>query len=360
MQRAPSSMPSGRGGTSLLEVLTVVSVVGLIAALLLPGLQDARAAARRTQCRNNLHQIGVAYHLLAEVGEPEVQRLPANWTWKLFRFVEETSAVYVCPDDDNRNSTSGFGPPDSQGNLEVTSALPPSLQVGAFQNDTKVRLFAERRNFVLPAPLQVDMIGSGRWPSNAVAGANPAGITVDVWLLHYDPVLPAASVTSATAGVPGEILGAICSTPRLIASDPIVGQPGTSYTTHASRGFESGQEYVTIADDIKSLSIENFYVTSAMEELRLIATPGLYSSYGMNKEVVSRPEVWSGMVLATDYGKTIIDEDNQGTDDGLAWTALRHHDAANVLYGDGSVGEIGARSPFYDPLQEHWRSRSKR
>jgi prepilin-type processing-associated H-X9-DG protein len=101
-------------------------------------------------------------------------------------------------------------------------------------------------------------------------------------------------------------------------------------------------------------------VTNVMEELRLIATPGLYSRYGMNKEAVSEPELWSGMILATDYGKTIIDEDNQGTDDGLSWTALRHHSAANVLFGDGSVSEVGARANFYDPVLEHWRPRSKR
>src|SRR5688500_123866 len=115
-QLAKNRSTGTRAAFTLVELLVVIAIIGVLVALLLPAVQAAREAARRTQCINNLKQIGLAAHNSHDaykvfpsggwgwhwVGDSDLgvgEKQPGGWTYNLLPYLEQTNVHALGKDN---------------------------------------------------------------------------------------------------------------------------------------------------------------------------------------------------------------------------------------------------------------------
>ena len=119
-QRRLASVKHCRGAFTLVELLVVIAIIGVLVALLLPAVQAAREAARRSQCQNNLKQLALAcieHHDAKKhfpssgwgwrwTGDGDLgsgKEQPGSWCYNILPYIEQ-SALHRLPADGNEGS----------------------------------------------------------------------------------------------------------------------------------------------------------------------------------------------------------------------------------------------------------------
>jgi prepilin-type N-terminal cleavage/methylation domain-containing protein/prepilin-type processing-associated H-X9-DG protein len=150
---------------TLVELVVVIAIIGVLLALILPAVQSAREAARRTQCRNNLKQIGVALHNYHSTHTT----YPPGW-------------IGVSAGAADINGLSGFGwasmilPMLDQGSLFKSMVFEVSLTDGANAAAHEGALSV----FRCPSD-----IGGDRWQINLASGQSNPDLPLDLPTANY-------------------------------------------------------------------------------------------------------------------------------------------------------------------------------
>lgn len=165
---ARRSVPSRGDGFTLVELLVVIAIIGVLVALLLPAVQAAREAARRTQCSNNLKQVGLAVLNL----EAALKTFP-------------TGGIAPWPKIEDYSQNGRPMGPKTQG-LSWAFQILPYLEQGALHNLTTTQ------------QLQSVAVPMYNCPSRRPPTQNPIN---NAWLMDY------AGLTTSAAR--GQTIGAI-------------------------------------------------------------------------------------------------------------------------------------------------------
>jgi len=171
----------------------------------------------------------------------------------------------------------------------ISISAPASVVPGALASAADVYIFLESTQ-TLGAPVDVDIIAPGLYnladPDNP--GVIPAATAVNSYLIHHDSIGFLPNTAAVSYVFPHKVLGIIINDANLNASDPILGNPGTTYPTGLDyRGLElpylflndvvfwNGNEVTITGKSVTALVIDQIRVITAVPEPSSLALAGI-------------------------------------------------------------------------------------
>ncbi len=168
-------------------------------------------------------------------------------------------------------------------------AAPVSVAVGAYENNVEIRVFEEKTNFTLIAPLAVDATTAKSYKSIAdlTPGTLMEGLRVNTYYVHFDPLGSTSRTLTGSVMFDEMILGVEAKDTSLDATDALLGRFGSAYATGSSeRSLElAPNEYFTISGDLHTFTFLSTCAT-VTDDLRIVT---------LNMTTPVEPKTWGSI-----------------------------------------------------------------
>ena len=272
--RPVSATMRGRGFT-LIELLVVIAIIAILIALLLPAVQQAREAARRTQCRNNLKQLGLGMH---------------NYE-SAFGMFPMTNAQNYQPNVQGFSPQARILPYLDQANLQNVLDFTQPAFTGPFNNLVPNPLFAA----AFATPLSVMLCPTDPAP-NQTAGAGNSIYGGNNYMVSY------GSGTGVNYDLRWKTDGVVYENSNCRIADIIDGASNTVMMSESVRSI--GADFTLPAGTLPKFPYQSTMNGSTGVNSALQATQGLapsggaWSSYTNSAGNISNPDlstVWGTM-----------------------------------------------------------------
>ena len=141
-----------RTGFTLIELLVVIAIIAVLVAILLPAVQQAREAARKSQCQNNFKQLGIALHSYHETYSvfPYASSTNSRWAAPAIA-MNSTGYISLLPYIDQGALFNKYNPQEASGNFTHTAGTAPRAGGGATAAGNGVLAATRLANLLCPS-----------------------------------------------------------------------------------------------------------------------------------------------------------------------------------------------------------------